>query len=221
MPSDIEKTGVSLLIKRDRQSLFHKEPVKVPHELRRPRFSFSIFNCQRTDGQTVKTSRRNSRPDQSASANQGNLKTKDIVASSAAALVSDRAYRPHPSHTSTLNRKKSTRSNNTLKIQTNWKRELSTGRDGRYRLGENTGFPGFLRQPERNRHPLMQSQGHQDDQSPGLQRADRWPPRLKHDAKCGCVCNRGRYCSRAAIPVRRPRQSPGQRSTNDTHCDTR
>ncbi|WP_210265295.1 hypothetical protein, partial [Ensifer canadensis] len=66
---------------------FHKEPVKVPHELRRPRFSFSIFNCQRTDGQTVKTSRRNSRPDQSASANQGNLKTKDIVASSAAALV--------------------------------------------------------------------------------------------------------------------------------------
>ncbi|WP_210178316.1 hypothetical protein, partial [Ensifer sp. Root258] len=29
-------------------------------------------------------------------------------------------------NTSTGNRKKSTRSNNTLKIQTNWKRELST-----------------------------------------------------------------------------------------------
>ncbi|WP_210173872.1 hypothetical protein, partial [Ensifer sp. Root31] len=72
--------------------------------------------------------RRNSRPDQSASANQGNLKTKDIVASSAAALVSDRAYRPHPSHTSTGNRKKSTRSNNTLKIHTKFKRELSTAR---------------------------------------------------------------------------------------------
>ncbi len=103
MPSDIEKTGVSLLIKRDRQSLFHKEPVKVPHELRRPRFSFSIFNCQRTDGKTVKTSRRNSRPDQSASANQGNLKTKDIVASSAAALVSDRAYRGASARVSTGN----------------------------------------------------------------------------------------------------------------------
>lgn len=41
---------------------------------------------------------------------------------------SDRAYRPHPSHTSTGNRKKSTRSNNTLKIHTKFKRELSTAR---------------------------------------------------------------------------------------------
>ncbi|WP_210177778.1 hypothetical protein, partial [Ensifer sp. Root127] len=49
------------------------------------------------------TSRRNSRPDQSASANQGNLKTKDIVASSAAALVSDRAYRGASARVSTGN----------------------------------------------------------------------------------------------------------------------
>ncbi|MFC0805697.1 hypothetical protein ACFHWW_09530, partial [Ensifer sp. P24N7] len=38
---------------------------------------------------------------QSASANLGNPRAKDIVASSAAALVSDRAYRPPPSDTST------------------------------------------------------------------------------------------------------------------------
>ncbi|WP_210213818.1 hypothetical protein, partial [Sinorhizobium meliloti] len=33
--------------------------------------------------------------------NLGNPRAKDIVASSAAALVSDRAYRPQPSNTST------------------------------------------------------------------------------------------------------------------------
>ncbi|WP_429818677.1 hypothetical protein, partial [Ensifer sp. B1-9] len=37
----------------------------------------------------------------SASANQGNSRAKVVVASSAAALVSDRAYRPHTSNTST------------------------------------------------------------------------------------------------------------------------
>ncbi|MDK1494814.1 hypothetical protein QN219_33495, partial [Sinorhizobium sp. 7-81] len=37
-----------------------------------------------------------SQPRQSASANQGNSRAKVIVASSAAALVSDRAYRPAP-----------------------------------------------------------------------------------------------------------------------------
>ncbi|WP_203529033.1 hypothetical protein, partial [Ensifer canadensis] len=86
---------------------------------------------------------------------------------------------PHTSNTSTLNRKKSTRSNNTLKIQTNWKRELSTGRDGRYRLGENTGFPGFLRQPERNRHPLMQSQGHAAGRSVAAEAQTRREMRLR------------------------------------------
>ncbi|HEV7305777.1 hypothetical protein, partial [Ensifer sp.] len=37
----------------------------------------------------------------SASANPGNSRAKVVVASSAAALVSDRAYRPHTSDTST------------------------------------------------------------------------------------------------------------------------
>ncbi|WP_210213257.1 hypothetical protein, partial [Sinorhizobium meliloti] len=81
-------------------------------ELRRPRFSFSIFNCQKTDekqsrrhSNKTKTSKAQSR--QSASANLGNPRAKDIVASSAAALVSDRAYRPQPSNTSTTIFKKS------------------------------------------------------------------------------------------------------------------
>ncbi|WP_210163687.1 hypothetical protein, partial [Sinorhizobium meliloti] len=81
-------------------------------ELRRPRFSFSIFNCQKTDekpsrrhSNKTKTSKAQSR--QSASANLGNPRAKDIVASSAAALVSDRAYRPQPSKTSTTIFKKS------------------------------------------------------------------------------------------------------------------
>ncbi|MGO4658906.1 hypothetical protein AB4Z34_29615, partial [Ensifer sp. 2YAB10] len=37
----------------------------------------------------------------SASANPGNSRAKVVVASSAAALVSDRAYRPAPTETST------------------------------------------------------------------------------------------------------------------------
>ncbi|WP_457852921.1 hypothetical protein, partial [Sinorhizobium medicae] len=42
----------------------------------------------------------------SASANQGNPRAKGIVASSAATLVSDRAYRPQPFPQSTTNFKK-------------------------------------------------------------------------------------------------------------------
>ncbi|WP_210334515.1 hypothetical protein, partial [Ensifer sp. ENS10] len=49
-----QENRCSLLLKRDRQSLFPKEPFRVPHELRRPRFSFSIFNCQKTDELTVR-----------------------------------------------------------------------------------------------------------------------------------------------------------------------
>ncbi|WP_210270631.1 hypothetical protein, partial [Ensifer oleiphilus] len=52
----------------------------------------------------------------------------DIVASSAAALVSDRAYRPHTSNTSTDNFKKLTRNDNQLKIKGKFERRLSTGR---------------------------------------------------------------------------------------------
>ncbi len=75
-------------------------------KLRRPRFSFSIFNCQKTDEKpsrqrSSKTKTRKSQPRKSASANLGNSRAKVIVASSAAALVSDRAYRPPPSDTST------------------------------------------------------------------------------------------------------------------------
>ncbi|WP_210421847.1 hypothetical protein, partial [Sinorhizobium meliloti] len=51
---------------------------------------------------------------QSASANLGNPRAKDIVASSAAALVSDRAYRPPPSDTSTTIFKKSAENRKSL-----------------------------------------------------------------------------------------------------------
>ncbi|WP_210202581.1 MULTISPECIES: hypothetical protein, partial [Sinorhizobium] len=75
-------------------------------ELRRPRFSFSIFNCQKTDGKNSRQRSQigqNSRPSPKISIRQskGNSRAKVVVASSAAALVSDRAYRPHTSDTST------------------------------------------------------------------------------------------------------------------------
>ncbi|WP_205625836.1 hypothetical protein, partial [Ensifer aridi] len=72
-----------------------------------PRFSFSIFNCQKTDRTKSpvnvpnKAKTLKSQPRQSASANQGNSRARNIVASSAAALVSDRAYRPATPDTST------------------------------------------------------------------------------------------------------------------------
>ncbi|WP_429815204.1 hypothetical protein, partial [Ensifer sp. B1-9] len=50
----------------------------------------------------------------SASANQGNSRAKVVVASSAAALVSDRAYRPHTSNTSTDIFKKTSKFDNYL-----------------------------------------------------------------------------------------------------------
>ncbi|WP_210162747.1 hypothetical protein, partial [Sinorhizobium meliloti] len=62
-------------------------------------------NTSRQRSNKTKTCKAQSR--QSASANLGNPRAKDIVASSAAALVSDRAYRPPPSDTSTTIFKKS------------------------------------------------------------------------------------------------------------------
>ncbi|MGH6808372.1 MAG: hypothetical protein ACREEJ_16260, partial [Ensifer adhaerens] len=90
------------------------------------------------------------------------LRTKDIVASSAAALVSDRAYRPTPSHTSTANCKKLTRSNKHLKIKDKFKRKLSTGGTKQWRPPKNARFPGFWPQQDRNHRPTRQCQHLQD-----------------------------------------------------------
>ncbi|MGF6159295.1 hypothetical protein M2267_004563, partial [Ensifer sp. KUDG1] len=56
---------------------------------------------------------------QSASANPGNSRAKVVVASSAAALVSDRAYRPHASQTSTATFKKTSKIDNSLNLHNN------------------------------------------------------------------------------------------------------
>ncbi|MBV7520071.1 hypothetical protein, partial [Ensifer sp. ENS12] len=56
----------------------------------------------------------------SASANQGNSRAKVVVASSAAALVSDRAYRPPASKTSTAIFKKTSKKNKPLNLKDNF-----------------------------------------------------------------------------------------------------
>ena len=150
------------MIKRDRQSLFHKE-LKVPHELRRPRFSFSLCNCQKTDGQTVRTPKAETH----APANQHPpiKETLERRSSSPAApppSFSDRAYRPHTAETSTANFKKQPRSDNHLKINTKYRRKLSTGRNAQLHPTKNARFPGFLPQQDRNRRPMKPNQHFQN-----------------------------------------------------------
>jgi hypothetical protein len=61
-----------------------------------------------------------SQPRQSASANPGNSRARAVVASSAAALVSDRAYRPAAFSTSTTIFKKTSKNYKSLKIRWNF-----------------------------------------------------------------------------------------------------
>ncbi|MFK3968256.1 hypothetical protein ACI2KT_32300, partial [Ensifer adhaerens] len=56
---------------------------------------------------------------QSAPSQPGNSRAKVVVASSAAALVSDRAYRPLTSDTSTATFKKTSKIDNSLNLHNN------------------------------------------------------------------------------------------------------
>lgn len=87
MPSGIEKTGVSLLIKRDRQSLFHEGTLKFLTSSA-AHVSLSLYAIVKK--QTVNPS--NLPAETCVPTNQHppikeTSRTKDIVASSAAALV--------------------------------------------------------------------------------------------------------------------------------------
>ncbi|MGG6895462.1 hypothetical protein, partial [Rhizobium sp. BR 315] len=94
------KRGVFSCSKRDRRSLF-QEPASLPiPQAPPPTFLFLlIFNCQITDQkkpveiQSPQSQAHNPEPPISIAANQGNTRAKVFVASSAAALVSDRAYK--------------------------------------------------------------------------------------------------------------------------------
>ena len=99
------KTSVTSLDKRDRQSLFPNNPLRIVHDPADHVSLSSLFNCQNTDGQPSQSQSRKTKPNLSPSqfspVPSGNLGASSSAARSAAALVRWPGYRPTLPTTST------------------------------------------------------------------------------------------------------------------------